>query len=75
MRTSPAIWWLVVNIYNNNSDTADVNGHGTNVAGAAGARSNNSLEVASVLLELQDHACADFRFHRSLQLIPALQAA
>jgi subtilisin family serine protease len=36
------------NIYNNNSDTADVNGHGTNVAGAAAARSNNSLGVASV---------------------------
>jgi thermitase len=36
------------NIYNNNSDTADVNGHGTNVAGAAAALSNNSLGVASV---------------------------
>jgi subtilisin family serine protease len=36
------------NIYNNNSDTTDVNGHGTNVAGAAAARSNNSLGVASV---------------------------
>jgi thermitase len=36
------------NIYNNNSDTSDVNGHGTNVAGAAAARSNNALGVASV---------------------------
>ena len=36
------------NIVNNNSDTSDVNGHGTNVAGAAAALSNNSIGVASV---------------------------
>jgi len=36
------------NIYNNNSDTRDVYGHGTMVAGTAGASSNNSRGVASV---------------------------
>jgi thermitase len=36
------------NIYNNNSDTSDVNGHGTNVAGVAGAQSNNGIGVAGV---------------------------
>jgi subtilisin family serine protease len=36
------------NFYNNNSDTRDVNGHGTTVAGAAAAASNNSIGVASV---------------------------
>jgi len=36
------------NFYDNNSDTADVHGHGTIVAGAAAASSNNSLGVASV---------------------------
>lgn len=34
------------NIYNNNSDTSDVNGHGTNVAGVVGAQSNNGTGVA-----------------------------
>ena len=36
------------NVYNNNADTADVHGHGTNVAGTVAARTNNSLGVASV---------------------------
>jgi Subtilase family/Bacterial Ig domain/Fervidolysin N-terminal prodomain len=36
------------NIYNDNSNTADVYGHGTKVAGTAGASSNNNTGVASV---------------------------
>jgi thermitase len=36
------------NIYNNNSDTSDVYGHGTGVAGVAAALSNNGTGVASV---------------------------
>lgn len=36
------------NIYNNNSDTSDVFGHGTVVAGTAAAATNNSLGVASI---------------------------
>ena len=36
------------NIYNNNDDTSDVFGHGTAVAGVAGAASNNGIGVASV---------------------------
>ena len=36
------------NIYNNNSDTSDVYGHGTVVAGTAAASSNNGQGVASV---------------------------
>ena len=36
------------NFYNNNSDTSDVNGHGTTVAGAAAAATNNGIGVASV---------------------------
>ncbi|MET0519838.1 MAG: S8 family serine peptidase [Burkholderiaceae bacterium] len=36
------------NIYDNNADTSDVNGHGTAVAGAAAASSNNALGVAAV---------------------------
>ena len=36
------------NIYNNNDDTRDVFGHGTPVAGVAGAASNNGIGVASV---------------------------
>ena len=36
------------NIYNNNDDTSDVFGHGTPVAGVAGAASNNGIGVASV---------------------------
>lgn len=36
------------NIYNNNSDTSDVYGHGTVVAGTAAASSNNAQGVASV---------------------------
>lgn len=34
------------NFYDNNSNTADVNGHGTKVAGVAGAIGNNSAGVA-----------------------------
>jgi thermitase len=36
------------NVYNNNSNTADVHGHGTAVAGAAASCSNNAIGVASV---------------------------
>jgi thermitase len=36
------------NFYNNNSDLADVSGHGTAVAGAAAALGNNGLGVAGV---------------------------
>ena len=36
------------NIYDNSSDTRDVSGHGTLVAGTAAASSNNGLGVASV---------------------------
>ncbi|MES2564113.1 MAG: S8 family serine peptidase, partial [Pseudomonadota bacterium] len=36
------------NFFDNNSDTSDVYGHGTIVAGAAAAASNNALGVASV---------------------------
>lgn len=36
------------NFYDNNSNTADVYGHGTVVAGGAAAQSNNGLGVASV---------------------------
>jgi thermitase len=36
------------NFYDNNSNTSDVNGHGTAVAGAAAAVSNNGTGVASV---------------------------
>ena len=36
------------NFYDNNSNTADVYGHGTQVAGAAAAASNNALGVSSV---------------------------
>jgi subtilisin family serine protease len=36
------------NVYNNNSDTSDVCGHGTAVAGAAAAASNNAIGVASI---------------------------
>ena len=36
------------NIYNNNSDTSDIGGHGTAVAGTAAASSNNADGVASV---------------------------
>lgn len=36
------------NIYDNNNDTSDVKGHGTMVAGAAAAATNNSTGVASV---------------------------
>ncbi len=36
------------NFYDNNSNTADVNGHGTAVAGAAAAATNNGIGVASV---------------------------
>lgn len=36
------------NFHDNNSDTRDVNGHGTKVAGAAAAVSNNAIGVAGV---------------------------
>jgi thermitase len=36
------------NLYDNNSNTADVFGHGTKVAGAAAALSNNALGIAAV---------------------------
>ena len=36
------------NFYDNNSNTSDVNGHGTAVAGAAAAATNNTLGVAGV---------------------------
>ena len=39
------------NVYNNDSDTSDVIGHGTAVAGAAAASSNNGLGIASVAWE------------------------
>lgn len=49
--THPDLSSLMVagwNFYDGNSNTADVYGHGTKVAGAAAARSNNGLGVASV---------------------------
>jgi hypothetical protein len=36
------------NVYSNNTDTADVCGHGTAVAGSAAARTNNGIGVAGV---------------------------
>jgi thermitase len=36
------------NVYGNNTDTSDVCGHGTAVAGSAAARSNNGIGVAGV---------------------------
>ena len=36
------------NVYDSNSDTRDVNGHGTMVAGTAAASSNNAKGVASI---------------------------
>lgn len=36
------------NVYDNNSDTRDVYGHGTSVAGSASAMGNNGLGIASV---------------------------
>jgi thermitase len=36
------------NLYDNNSNTADTNGHGTTVAGAAAAATNNGAGVAGV---------------------------
>ena len=36
------------NVFDNNSDTSDVYGHGTMVAGVAGAASNNGFGVSSV---------------------------
>jgi thermitase len=36
------------NVYNANSDTSDVHGHGTKVAGAAAASGNNGVGIASV---------------------------
>jgi subtilisin family serine protease len=36
------------NAYNNNSDTSDVYGHGTMIAGIIGAESNNGLGVSSI---------------------------
>ncbi|MGD9872356.1 MAG: S8 family serine peptidase [Thauera sp.] len=36
------------NMYDNNADTTDVNGHGTKVAGAAAALTNNAVGVAAV---------------------------
>lgn len=36
------------NMYDNNADTSDVYGHGTNVAGVIGAAANNGLGVASL---------------------------
>jgi len=36
------------NVFDKNTDTTDVHGHGTNVAGTVGARTNNALGVASM---------------------------
>ncbi len=36
------------NVYNNNTDTSDVYGHGTMVAGIIGAETNNGLGVSSI---------------------------
>jgi thermitase len=36
------------NVFNSNSDTHDVSGHGTAVAGTAGAAANNAIGIASV---------------------------
>lgn len=41
------------NTYNNNADTADVYGHGTKVAGAAAALTNNSVGIAAVAADAQ----------------------
>ncbi|MDX9884115.1 S8 family serine peptidase [Thauera sp.] len=41
------------NTYNNNADTADVYGHGTKVAGAAAALTNNGIGVAAVASDAQ----------------------
>ncbi len=44
------------NFYDNNTNTADVNGHGTAVAGAAAASSNNGIGVSSVAGQAKIHA-------------------
>lgn len=41
------------NFYDNNADTSDVNGHGTAVAGAAAATTNNGTGVAGVAGQAQ----------------------
>jgi thermitase len=44
------------NVYDNNADTVDVQGHGTAVAGTAAAAGNNAIGVASVAWQFADHA-------------------
>lgn len=46
------------NLYDNNSDTSDVVGHGTSVAGTAAAISNNSIGVVGVRWSIKNHAVA-----------------
>ena len=49
------------NVYDQNSDTGDVQGHGTMVAGTAAARGNNGIGVASVAWALFNHAGSHLR--------------